>query len=118
MIRICRAISEETKRNRTQLDHKYVVTKLNQMMNGWANYFCLGSADKANRAIELHARKRLRQWLCIKHKAPWPAFGVSSRKLAHHVWACPSYSAEAQLFVSELVTFPPGAGSGKSACPV
>jgi hypothetical protein len=25
-------------RNRTQLDHKTVVTKLNQMLNGWANY--------------------------------------------------------------------------------
>jgi group II intron reverse transcriptase/maturase len=75
VIRICRAISEETKHNRTQLDHKYVVTKLNQMMNGWANYFCLGSASKAYRAIERHACKRLRQWLCIKHKVAWPGFG-------------------------------------------
>src|SRR5438270_3393534 len=41
VIRICQAISGETGRNRTQLDHKTVVTKLNQMMNGWANYFCL-----------------------------------------------------------------------------
>ena len=49
VIRICRAISGETKRNRTQLDHKQVVTKLNLMMNGWANYFCLGSASKAYR---------------------------------------------------------------------
>ena len=75
VIRICRAISEETKRNRTQLDHKYVVTKLNQMINGWANYFSLGSASKAYRAIEQHAGKRLRQWLCIKHKVSWPGFG-------------------------------------------
>jgi hypothetical protein len=75
VIRICRAISDETQRNRTQLDHKSVVTKLNQMMNGWANYFCLGSASKAYRAIEQHACKRLRQWLCIKHKVEWPAFG-------------------------------------------
>ena len=45
------------------------------MMNGWANYFCLGSASKAYRAIEQHACKRLRQWLCIKHKVEWPAFG-------------------------------------------
>ena len=74
MIRICRAISDETQRNRTQLEHKHVVTKLNQMMNGWANYFCLGSASKAYRAIEQHACKRLRQWLCIKHKVSWPAF--------------------------------------------
>jgi len=41
VIRICRAISDETKRNRTQLDHETVVRKLNQMMIGWANYFCL-----------------------------------------------------------------------------
>jgi RNA-directed DNA polymerase len=75
VIRICRAISDETRRNRTQLDHETVVTKLNRMMNGWANYFCLGSASKAYRAIEQHACKRLRQWLCIKHKESWPAFG-------------------------------------------
>ena len=75
VIRICRAISDETKRSRTQLDHETVVRKLNQMMIGWANYFCLGSASKAYRAIEQHADKRLRQWLCIKHKVSWPATG-------------------------------------------
>src|SRR6201997_4005353 len=75
VIRICRAISDETGRNRTLLDHKTVVRKLNQMMIGWANYFCLGSASKAYRAIEQHADKRLRQWLCIKHKVSWPATG-------------------------------------------
>src|SRR5271155_152632 len=75
VIRICQAISSETGRNRTSLDHKTVVTKLNQMMNGWANYFCLGSASKAYRAVDQHASKRLRQWLCAKHKVPWPAVG-------------------------------------------
>src|SRR5260221_3945011 len=49
VIRICDAISSETGRNRTQLDHKTVVTKLNQKMNGWANYFCLGPVSKAYR---------------------------------------------------------------------
>jgi RNA-directed DNA polymerase len=73
VIRICEAISSETGRNKTQLDHQTVVTKLNQMMNGWANYFCLGPVSKAYRAIDRHARKRLRQWLCAKHKATWPA---------------------------------------------
>ena len=75
VIRICKAISDETRRGRTPLDHKTVVTKLNQMMNGWANYFCLGSASKAYRAVDQHACKRLRQWLCAKHKVSWPAIG-------------------------------------------
>jgi group II intron reverse transcriptase/maturase len=83
VIRICNAISDETGRNRTSLDHKTVVTKLNQMMNGWANYFCLGSASKAYRAIELHACKRLRQWLCTKHKVSWPAFGRFPHESLH-----------------------------------
>ena len=68
VIRICQAISDETGRNQTPLDQEAVVTKLNQMMNGWANYFCLGPVSHAYRAIERHARKRLRQWLCAKHK--------------------------------------------------
>ena len=68
VIRICQAISGETGHNRTQLDHKTVVTKLNQMMNGWANYFCLGPVSKAYQAVDQHACKRLRQWLRGKHK--------------------------------------------------
>jgi len=37
VIRICDAISKDTGRDRTQLDHEIVVKKLNQRMNGWAN---------------------------------------------------------------------------------
>ncbi len=65
--RICEAISEETRRSKTQLDRKTVVVTLNRKMIGWANYFRLGPVSKAYRAVERHARKRLRQWLCAKH---------------------------------------------------
>jgi group II intron reverse transcriptase/maturase len=75
VVRICQAISNETGRNKTLLDPKTVVTKLNQMMNGWANYFCLGPVSKAYRAVDEHARKRLRQWLCAKHKVSRRATG-------------------------------------------
>ena len=73
VIRICEAISSETGRNNTLLDQETVVDKLNRMMVGWANYFCLGPVSKAYRAVDQHARKRLRQWLCAKHKVSWPA---------------------------------------------
>ncbi len=73
VIRICDAISSETGRDKTLLDQETVVGKLNRMMTGWANYFCLGPVSKAYRAVEQHARKRLRQWLCTKHKVAWPA---------------------------------------------
>jgi RNA-directed DNA polymerase len=71
--RICEAISSETGRNKILLDQVAVVDSLNRMMTGWANYFCLGPVSKAYRAVEQHARKRLRQWLCAKHKVRWPA---------------------------------------------
>jgi hypothetical protein len=70
--RICETISEMTGRDQTQLDQGLVVAKLNRMMIGWANYFCLGPVSKAYRAVDQHARKRLLQWLCAKHKVVWP----------------------------------------------
>ena len=73
MSRICEAISSETGRNKTLLDQATVVEQLNRMMVGWANYFCLGPVSKAYRAVERHARTRLRRWLCTKHKVSWPA---------------------------------------------
>src|SRR5262252_4117287 len=71
--RVCDAISSETGRSTTLLDAEIVVGKLNRMLNGWANYFCLGPVSKAYRVVEQHACKRLRQWLCAKHDLQWPA---------------------------------------------
>ena len=68
MIRICEAISEMTGRDQTLLDQEIVVAKLNRTMIGWANYFCLGTVSTAYRAVDSHACKRLRRWLCAKHK--------------------------------------------------
>ncbi|MGA8029860.1 MAG: group II intron reverse transcriptase/maturase [Bryobacteraceae bacterium] len=73
VIRICQAISSETGRSKSLLVQETMVETLNRMMLGWANYFCLGPVSKAYRAIERHARRRLRQWLCAKHKLWWPA---------------------------------------------
>ncbi len=66
--RICQAIREETRRRWLPTDVEERVGKLNRMMVGWANYFCLGPVCKAYRAIDRQARFRLRQWLRSKHK--------------------------------------------------
>jgi RNA-directed DNA polymerase len=70
--RVCAAISEMTGRGKTYLDTQTLVGGLNRMLTGWANYFCLGPVSKAYRAVDQHVRKRLRQWLCAKHKVSWP----------------------------------------------
>ncbi len=66
--RLCRAISEATSRRWTLQEAPERVERLNRMMIGWANYFCPGPVSKAYRAVDIHARYRLRQWLCAKHK--------------------------------------------------
>jgi group II intron reverse transcriptase/maturase len=70
--RICDAISERTGRHTTLLSVEKMVAHLNRMLVGWANYFCLGPVSPAYRAIDQHVRRRLRQWLCAKHKVPGP----------------------------------------------
>src|ERR1700686_4685531 len=72
VIHICEVISEMTGRDETLLDQGMVGGKLNRTMIGWANFFCLGPVSKSYRAVERHACKRLRQWLCAKHKEVWP----------------------------------------------
>src|ERR1700756_956555 len=83
--RICKAISQETGRNQTQQDATTLVEALNRKINGWANYFCLGPVSTAYRAVERHARKRLRQWLCAKHKLRGQATKQFSITTLHQV---------------------------------
>ena len=65
---ICRKISEPTEARYGLLGPEQVVGRLNRAMLGWANYFRLGQVSPAYRAVDAHATKRLRQWLCRKHK--------------------------------------------------
>ena len=66
--RVCDAISESTGRRTVLLSAGEQVARLNRLLGGWANYFCLGPVSQAYRAIDQHVCRRLRQWLCVKHK--------------------------------------------------
>jgi hypothetical protein len=65
--RIKRAITEATSRRWTLKSEEERVETLNRMLRGWSNYFCLGAVTPSYRAIDYHARERLREWLCRKH---------------------------------------------------
>ena len=66
--RMVESIRQETERQKAWLDAEQVVRRLNQKLDGWANYFCLGSVSPAYRAIDQYTTQRLRRWLCKKHK--------------------------------------------------
>jgi group II intron reverse transcriptase/maturase len=66
--RLCREISERTDRRTLPLDPEQMAARLNRILVGWANYFCLGPVSNAYRSVDHHAAGRLRQWLRRKHK--------------------------------------------------
>jgi RNA-directed DNA polymerase len=50
------------------LDTTLVVQRINWLLRGWAGYFCLGPVSKSYRALDRYTIRRLRRWLCRKHK--------------------------------------------------
>jgi RNA-directed DNA polymerase len=83
--RICDTISELTRRDQLLLNQEMVVARLNRVLTGWANYFCLGPVSQAYRAVDEHAQKRLRQWLCAKHKVAGRATGRFPKRFLYQV---------------------------------
>lgn len=66
---ICEEISQMTRRESYWKPVEQVVEDLNRTLRGWGNYFCLGAVSRAYRAVDNHARHRLRQWLNGKHRS-------------------------------------------------
>lgn len=65
---LCRTISEWTDRRTCGRDTQEEVATLNHKLRGWANYFCLGPVVQAYELVMKHTERRLRRWLCHKHK--------------------------------------------------
>ncbi len=65
---ICRKVSKLTEARTGLLSVEDRIRRINQLIIGWSNYFCLGPVSKDYRNVDAHTRHRLRQWLCRKHK--------------------------------------------------
>ena len=65
---VLRAITEQTGRKWGWFDEREMVKRLNWTLRGWANYFSLGGWNRVSCRIDQHVQRRLRQWMCTKHK--------------------------------------------------
>lgn len=52
----------------TWQDADDLVSQINRKLIGCANYFSLDPVSKAYKAVEQYTKRRLRRWLCAKHK--------------------------------------------------
>ena len=68
IVRLRRTVHELTSRRWLWIEPEEQVRRLNRVLRGWANYFCLGPVSKAYQGVDLHTRLRLRHWLRRKHR--------------------------------------------------
>ena len=67
-------LSDMTARKHGWQSPEAMVERLNRTIIGWANYFSLGHVSPAYSAVNQHATRRLRHWLCQKQKVKTGGF--------------------------------------------
>jgi RNA-directed DNA polymerase len=60
---VCHAINALVSKLPTFIRPEALVYQVNQVLRGWANYFCYGTYSSAFHVVHLHACRRVRRWL-------------------------------------------------------
>jgi RNA-directed DNA polymerase len=63
VIGVCRQLNERVGRLPTFIRPEAMVYQVNQVLRGWANYFCYGAYTPAFARVHRHACDRVRRWL-------------------------------------------------------
>lgn len=73
--RVVERLHAETDLRTAVLDTALIVQRINQLLQGWAGYFCLGQVSPGYQALDRYTLRRLRRWLCHKHKVRNSGYG-------------------------------------------
>ena len=117
--RVFAAIRERSGRRETWRSVPEQIARLNPVLRGWANYFCLGPVSRAYRAVDYHARRWLRQWLRAKYQRQTAGRAYYTDDWLHAELGLVRLSSQTRNFPwAKGVRPSPRAGCGKSARPV
>jgi group II intron reverse transcriptase/maturase len=79
-----RKLSEQTSWRRWWwLDEEQMVSRLNRILWGWGNYFCIGTVTRAYNSVTAHVCYRLRRWLMRKHGVRRPQWSRYADRQLH-----------------------------------
>jgi RNA-directed DNA polymerase len=70
---VCRQLNERVGKLPPFIRPEALVYQVNQVLRGWANYFCYGTYTSAFHLVHQHVVRRVRRWL--RRKLKWTGLG-------------------------------------------
>ena len=65
---VCRQLNELVGKLPPNIRPEALVYQVNQVLQGWANYFCYGTYTSTFKLVNIHACRRVRRWLRRKYE--------------------------------------------------